>query len=376
MATLAPATFLAFTQPADLLVQSLVAPARGALSPVARAPRQAATAMGSSLRSRRPSTTGPLHDRRIVITGASSGIGAAAAHQIAANGGTVLLVARSLDKLLEVKDSIEAEGGTAFAYPCDITDSDAVERLIEQIVHEHGTIDMLVNNAGRSIRRSIALSHDRFHDFERTMSLNYFAAIRLILGLLPHMKANAFGHIVNISSIGVQTSAPRFSAYVASKAALDAFSDVVATETLGSGVTFTTIHMPLVRTPMIAPTTMYDAFPTLSPEEAANLVVRALVKRPVEIGTPVGTFGELMHALAPKITDRILHQAYKAFPDSLAAQGERNPGEKAPENNTKSTGPGLSRRTLLLARASRLARTQPLSGTATAMMRLLPGIHW
>ncbi|WP_235900539.1 SDR family NAD(P)-dependent oxidoreductase [Lolliginicoccus suaedae] len=376
MATLAPATFLAFTQPADLLVQTLATPARDAFAPVARAPRQAAAAMSSTLRSRRPSTTKPLNDRRIVITGASSGIGAAAAHQIAANGGTVLLVARSLDKLLEVKQSIETDGGTAFAYPCDITDGDAVDRLIDQIVHDHGTIDMLVNNAGRSIRRSVALSHDRFHDFERTMSLNYFAAIRLILGLLPHMKANAFGHIVNISSIGVQTSAPRFSAYVASKAALDAFSDVVATETLGSGVTFTTIHMPLVRTPMIAPTTMYDAFPTLSPDEAASLVVRAVVKRPVEIGTPVGTFGELMHALAPKLTDRILHQAYKAFPDSLAAQGEHTPGEKPQGENTKSTGPGLSRRTLLLARASRLARTQPLSGTATAMMRLLPGIHW
>jgi len=141
-------------------------------------------------------------------------------------------------------------------------------------------IDYLVNNAGRSIRRSVHLSYDRMHDFERTMTLNYFAAVRMILALVPHMKERRFGHVVNVSSIGVQTAPPRFSAYVASKAALDAFSRVAASETFGDGVTFTTIHMPLVRTPMIRPTRIYDAFPTLSPEDAAQLVVRALVDRP------------------------------------------------------------------------------------------------
>ena len=142
---------------------------------------------------------------------------------------------------------------------------ESVERLLERVLADHRNVDMLVNNAGRSIRRSIALSYDRFHDFERTMQLNYFGAVKLIIGLLPHMRERGSGHIVNISSIGVQTNPPRFSAYVASKAALDAFTRVVASEVIGDGVTFTTIHMPLVRTPMIAPTKMYDAFPAISP---------------------------------------------------------------------------------------------------------------
>ncbi|MBB3039768.1 SDR family NAD(P)-dependent oxidoreductase [Hoyosella altamirensis] len=309
----------------------------------------------------------PLEGRNVVITGGSSGIGAAAALKVAGAGGTVILVARSIDKLDAVKQEIEAAGGSAYTYSCDVTDNESVDALVEQLVADHGQIHMLVNNAGRSIRRSIALSYDRFHDFERTMSLNYFAAVRLILRLLPHMSENGFGHIVNISSIGAQTNPPRFSAYVASKAALDAFSRVVASEVVGKGVGFTTVHMPLVRTPMIAPTSMYDAFPTLSPEEAADMVLRALVKRPKEIGTPMGTFGELAYTLAPGLVDKILHQAYKVFPDSLAAKGEL---DESPERQ------GLSRSGQMLARASILVQDQPLSRAAKTMMRLLPGIHW
>ena len=138
-------------------------------------------------------------------------------------------------------------------YAADISDMESIDRLLERVLADHRNVDMLVNNAGRSIRRSIALSYDRFHDFERTMQLNYFGAVKLIIGLLPHMRERGSGHIVNVSSIGVQTNPPRFSAYVASKAALDAFTRVVASEVIGDGVTFTTIHMPLVRTPMIAP---------------------------------------------------------------------------------------------------------------------------
>jgi NAD(P)-dependent dehydrogenase (short-subunit alcohol dehydrogenase family) len=184
-------------------------------------------------------------------------------------------------------------------------------------------VEMLVTNAGRSIRRSVALSYDRFHDFERTMQLNYFGAIRLILGLLPRMRDRGFGHIVNVSTIGVQTNPPRFSAYVASKAALDAFTRVVASETIGDGVTFTTIHMPLVRTPMIAPTKMYDAFPAITPEQAADMICEALRTRPKQINTRIGTAGEVLYTLSPKAIDRILHLAYRLFPDSAASKGER-----------------------------------------------------
>jgi NAD(P)-dependent dehydrogenase (short-subunit alcohol dehydrogenase family) len=266
--------------------------------------------------------------RRILITGASSGIGRATALKAAAAGGVPLLVARNVEKLEELRAQIVASGGTAYVYAADISDMDQIDRLLERITADHRTVDMLVNNAGRSIRRSIALSYDRFHDFERTMQINYFGAIKLIIGLLPQMRARGFGHIVNVSSIGVQTNPPRFSAYVASKAALDAFTRVVASEVIGDGVTFTTIHMPLVRTPMIAPTKIYDAFPAITPEEAADMICEALRTRPKHMGTPLGTFGEVAHALAPKAVDRLLHLAYRVFPDSAAARGEPATGDE------------------------------------------------
>jgi NAD(P)-dependent dehydrogenase (short-subunit alcohol dehydrogenase family) len=270
-----------------------------------------------------------INGRTVVITGASSGIGKSAALKIAAAGGIPLLVARSVDKLQEAKDEIEAAGGTAYTYSADLSDVESIDALVTQILDEHPKVDMLVNNAGRSIRRSIAVSQDRFHDFERTMQLNYFGAIRLTMGLLPHMRERKFGHIVNVSSIGAQTNPPRFSAYVASKAALDAWTRVASSEVVGDGITFTTIHMPLVRTPMIAPTKMYDSFPTISPDEAGDLVCEALRAKPKEISTRLGTFGEVAYALMPKAVDQILHMAYKVFPDSAAARGQEDPNEKA-----------------------------------------------
>jgi NAD(P)-dependent dehydrogenase (short-subunit alcohol dehydrogenase family) len=270
-----------------------------------------------------------LGGKHVMITGASSGIGHAAALKIAAAGGVPLLVARNVEKLEEVRAEIVAAGGTAYVYAADISDMESVERLLERVLADHRNVDMLVNNAGRSIRRSIALSYDRFHDFERTMQLNYFGAVKLIIGLLPHMRERGSGHIVNISSIGVQTSPPRFSAYVASKAALDAFTRVVASETIGDGVTFTTIHMPLVRTPMIAPTKMYDAFPAITPEEAGEMICEALRSRPKHMGTRLGTFGEVAYALSPKAVDRLLHLAYRVFPDSAASKGQADVEEKA-----------------------------------------------
>src|SRR5207244_7561630 len=213
-------------------------------------------------------------------------------------------------------------GRTASVCAADLSDMASIRRLPAAWLSIYRHVDRLVNKAGRSIRRSIALSYDRFHDFERTMQLNYFGAVKLIIGLLPTMRERGFGHIVNISSIGVQTNPPRFSAYVASKAALDAFTRVVASEVLGDGVTFTTIHMPLVRTPMIAPTKIYDAFPAITPEEAGELIVEALSSRPKHMGTRLGTLGEVSYALAPKAVDRLLHLAYRIFPDSAASKGE------------------------------------------------------
>jgi NAD(P)-dependent dehydrogenase (short-subunit alcohol dehydrogenase family) len=206
---------------------------------------------------------------------------------------------------------------------------DSIETLLEKILSEHPAVDMLVNNAGRSIRRSVALSADRFHDYERTMQLNYFGAIKLIVTLLPHMRERGFGHIVNVSSIGAQTNPPRFSAYVASKAALDAFTRCVGSEVIGDGVTFTTIHMPLVRTPMIAPTKMYDSFPTISPDDAGDMICEAIRTKPKTINTRLGTFGEVAYTLAPKAVDQLLHMAYKVFPDSAASKGEQDPNEHA-----------------------------------------------
>jgi thioester reductase-like protein len=266
-----------------------------------------------------------INGRTVVITGASSGIGRATALKVAAAGAIPLLVARGIEKLEALRDEIEAAGGTAWVYSADLSDMDAIEGVVERMLADHPAIDMLVNNAGRSIRRSIKLSEDRFHDFERTMALNYFGAIKMIMSLLPHMRERGFGHIVNVSSIGVQTNPPRFSAYVASKAALDAWTRVVSSEVVGDGISFTTVHMPLVRTPMIAPTRLYDHFPTISPDEAADLICEAMRARPKHVNTRLGTFGEVAYALAPKAVDQVLHMAYKVFPDSAASRGETDP---------------------------------------------------
>jgi NAD(P)-dependent dehydrogenase (short-subunit alcohol dehydrogenase family) len=274
------------------------------------------------------SLSGAVRGKVVLITGASSGIGKAAAIKVADAGATVLLVARSEDKLEETKQEIEAAGGIAHIHRCDMSDVEDVERMAEEVLAYHGQVDILVNNAGRSIRRSVELSYDRFHDYERTMQVNYFGAVRLILALLPSMQARRSGHIINVSSIGTQTNPPRFSAYVASKAALDAFGRVIASEVIENGNHITTIHMPLVRTPMIAPTRMYDMFPAITPEEAAGMIAEAMISRPKKVATRLGTIGELVYAVAPKASDKILSTAYKLFPESQAAKGKR---EEAPD---------------------------------------------
>ncbi len=293
------------------------------------------------------SLSAAVRGKVVLITGASSGIGKATAVKAADAGATVLLVARSIEKLEETKQEIEQAGGVAHIHRCDMSDVEDVERMAEEVLTYHGQVDILVNNAGRSIRRSVGLSYDRFHDYERTIQLNYLGAVRLILALLPSMRARKSGHVINISSIGTQTNPPRFSAYVASKAALDAFSRVIASEVVDDGVHMTTIHMPLVRTPMIAPTRMYDVFPAISPEEAAEMIARAMIHQPKKVATRLGTFGELLYAVAPKASDRILNQAYRLFPESQAAKGK---GEEAPDKAP--------------------------STEAVAFAHLMKGVHW
>lgn len=272
-------------------------------------------------RARKHGPRGELDGRKVVITGGSSGIGRAAALKVAEEGAYPLLVARRESELEEVRGEIVSAGGQASVYPCDLTDGESIRKTVDTMLAEHGRVDMLVNNAGRSIRRSIRLSYDRMHDFERAMDINYFGAVRMMLTLLPHMSERKYGHVVNISSIGVQGIAPRFSAYVASKAALDYFSKIAAAEMHGDGVSFTTIHMPLVRTPMIRPTKIYDAFPTKSPEQAADMVVHALKNKPKHIGTPSGQLINTAYTLTPGLTDAIAYQAFRIFPDSVAAGG-------------------------------------------------------
>jgi len=306
------------------------------------------------------SLSGAISGKTVMITGASSGIGKAAAIKAAAAGATVLLVARSPEKLEETKAEITEAGGDAHIHRADLSDLDDLDRMAAEVLEEHGRVDILVNNAGRSIRRSVENSYDRFHDFERTMQLNYFGSLKLILSLMPAMRKRGKdgkkgGHIINVSSIGVQTNTPRFSAYVASKAALDAWSRCVASEVIDDKVHITTIHMPLVRTPMIAPTKMYDAFPTITPEEAADMICDAMIRKPKKVATRLGNFGEMLYNVAPKASDAILSTAYKLFPESSAAK----------KDDAKPLKEG-----------EKPAKDEELSTEGVAFAYLMRGVHW
>ncbi|MBS0438949.1 MAG: SDR family oxidoreductase [Proteobacteria bacterium] len=273
------------------------------------------------------SLSGKVRGRTVLITGGSSGIGKAAALKIAGAGAKVLICARGADELNATCKEIVDAGGVCHTYVADLTDPKSCDELVQKVLAEHKGVDILINNAGRSIRRAIASSYDRFHDFERTMQLNYFGSLRLIMGFLPGMAARHRGHIINISSIGVLTNAPRFSAYVSSKAALDAFSRCAQAEFSDNGINFTTINMPLVKTPMIAPTKMYESVPTLSPDEAGDMIVTAIIERPVRMATRLGTFAQIFYALAPRAYEILMNTAFRLFPDSAAAKGMKGRGE-------------------------------------------------
>ena len=262
-----------------------------------------------------------LQGKVVMVTGASSGIGFVTSKKLAAAGAKVILVARTREKLEATQKVIQKAGGEAYVYPCDLNDLEAIDALAERVLADFGHVDVLINNAGRSIRRAVFESLDRFHDFERTMQLNYFGPVRLIMKLLPSMSERKDGHIINISSIGVLSNMPRFSAYVASKAALDAFSRCLSAEVKAKNIEITAIYMPLVRTPMIAPTKLYDYIPTWSPERAANTVIKAIAERPKSIATGVGTAAALSYAVWPKLNDYILSQGFRLFPSSAAAKG-------------------------------------------------------
>lgn len=269
--------------------------------------------------------------KNVLITGASSGIGFSTARKLAKAGANLILVARGEENLKVTQGVVNNLGGTASIYPCDLNSMEAIDELVATVLEDHGHVDILINNAGRSIRRPVFEALDRFHDFERTMQLNYFGAIRLIMGLLPSMKENHSGHIINVSSIGCLTNVPRFSAYVASKSALDGFSNCVSAEVKGLGIDITTIYMPLVRTPMIAPTKLYDYVPTLTPSEAGDVLVDAVIRRPKSIKSTLGAATAVSYALWPKLNDSILNLGYSLFENAKA-------GRKAEADQTPSLG--------------------------------------
>jgi short-subunit dehydrogenase len=273
--------------------------------------------------------------RIVLITGGSSGIGEAAAKKIAKAGGEVVLVARTPEKLEKVADEIRSDGGIAHVYPCDLADMDAIAAMADKVLADLGGVDILINNAGRSIRRSLALSYDRIHDYQRTMQLNYLGAVQLILKFIPGMRERGYGQIINVSSVGVQTRAPRFGAYIASKSALDSLCDALQAEVVNDDVKFTTVHMALVRTPMISPTKMYDKFPALTPDQAAGVITDAIVHRPRRASSPFGQVAAVADAVNPAVMDRVRSRAFSMFDDSSAAKGDES-DSSAPQFDSRS----------------------------------------
>jgi NAD(P)-dependent dehydrogenase (short-subunit alcohol dehydrogenase family) len=257
----------------------------------------------------------------VLFTGGSSGIGRATVLMLVQAGARVLTVARDAAKLASVQAEVQGSGQALGVYACDIADPQARARFLAQLLAEHGHVDILINNAGRSIRRAIDNSYDRLHDYERLMRVNYFAAVSVTLGLLPAMVKHGAGHIINISSIGVLSNAARFAAYNASKAALEAFSRCAAGEYRARGVQFTIINMPLVRTPMVAPTRLYEHFSLMGPQQAAQLVAEAIIRKPERLATGLGILASVVELLAPRVNRAVMSESFRIFPESAAAGG-------------------------------------------------------
>ncbi|MCG8671328.1 MAG: SDR family NAD(P)-dependent oxidoreductase [Pseudomonadales bacterium] len=282
-----------------------------------------------------------VNGKTMVLTGASSGIGAQVAHRLADAGATVILVARSKDKLEELAEDIQDQGGNAFAYPANLADGNDCDRVCQDILNDHGSVDILINNAGRSIRRSIKFSFDRFHDYERTMQINYFGSVRMAMNLLPSMLEQGDGHVINVSTVGVQASPARFSAYLGSKWALEGWSWVAANELAHTGVTVSTINYPLVRTPMIAPTKIYDYTPAMSPEKAVDWMLDIIITRNKRKVGPLGLAALGMYYALPKTSETIVNTSYQmvyeAPPKPKAGNVEKPSKKPATSNRKKAT---------------------------------------
>ena len=282
----------------------------------------------------------------VLVTGASYGIGEATARRLASAGATVLVVARSREKLESLCAEIRERGGNAYAYPTDLSDLDSVDALAAQVLERHGYVDVIVNNAGKSIRRSIELSYQRFHDFQRTIDVNYLGPVKLLLALLPSMRKRGQGHIVNVSTVGVRVPpAPYWAAYQASKSAFDVFLRTVAVEAAADGVTTTSVYMVLVHTRMSAPTPVFRYVPGLTPEEAAGLVCKAIVDRPKVISPWWAGAAEAGFALTRRPWEVATGFLARRTRDTKAAvsstQAERT--EKPAATVSRRGGPGSDR---------------------------------
>jgi len=275
--------------------------------------------------------------RRVLVTGASSGIGRELSLALGRAGAIVLLLARREGELQQVRHDIAAAGGSAFAHPADLASPDDVRRVVKEILTDHGGVDIIVNNAGRSIRRPASAAYERMHDYHRTMDVNYFGPVQLTLALLPALSQTGNGHLLNISSIGLQADMARFTAYNASKAAFDAFSRSLAPEVHASGVRVTTVFMPLVRSPMSAPTAAFQHLPALTPAQAAQFVCRAIVRQPPRQSTQLGTIGEVMSAVAPRVLAALARMEYRLLPDTELPGTKARPDD--PERPAGSQGP-------------------------------------
>ncbi|PLW70568.1 SDR family oxidoreductase [Pseudohalioglobus lutimaris] len=271
------------------------------------------------------SLAGNIGGKVVIITGGGTGIGLASAIRLGEAGAKVILSGRTMETLEDAKRRVAEVGGEAHIYQCDASVMEACDAFIDQVIADHGRVDVLINNAGRSIRRAVEHSYDRFHDFERTMQINYFGALRLSLRVLPGMTERRSGHIINISSMGVVGPPARFSSYIASKSALEGWTRCAEAEFCNRNIAFTNINMPLVRTPMIGPTAIYDVAPTLSPEQAADMVVDAVINRPSRIVTGMGRMFQIWHLVAPKLAATAMNIPFSMFDESALSKGMKKP---------------------------------------------------
>jgi NAD(P)-dependent dehydrogenase (short-subunit alcohol dehydrogenase family) len=276
------------------------------------------------------SLEGNVRGKVVIITGGGTGIGLATARRLAGAGAIVVIAGRRLDKLQEAQQSIHAAGGICHVHACDLADFAAADAFVAAVLAEQGRVDILINNAGRSIRRAIEHSYDRFHDYERTIQINYFAPMRLALRVLPGMSERRSGHVINISSMGVIGPPARFSAYVASKSALEGWTRCAEVEYANRKVHFTNINMPLVRTPMIGPTKAYDYAPALSPEEAAEMVVDAIIHKHSRVATDMGKFQQVWNLISPKSYAAAMNATFRMFEDPHEAK-DKKPALEAPK---------------------------------------------